>query len=1408
MFRFLKRCSRAGRWLVFSALVVQVHGKEPSLAAPHGIVAENRADLAGDAKNPLEIAWHQAIPLPGEFWHAVLGKDSLILDGRNFVLCLQREDGRTLWRANINIELGVAPVQCGLLWVIALENGQLEGVDGVTGQTIWTKEFSAPIVSIVGEANHVVVVGRDSSIWMIESATGGILWRKENAGAASIPPVLAGDGLCVVARKGGVVACTDHDGNESWSRQLDSNSVVCLAAEGDEVFAITWNHTVWSMDARTGEVRWKRGAGRSMPIPPVSLEIAAVGSNHLFIQAFLGKLFVLSRATGELRFVGELGGTLSIHPLVQPDQVIFVTPQGYGSLMPFDTQWEVLFDRVSLPTNSTIIATAGSHALLRWADGGLALARVHLQSAGPYQEHFPGSAKLLLGMAMTAAIVGVLLAGSVTFAATGRPRIPSTQITSLLLLALLAGVGTLCVVTGRMGWLILCHDPPRSWVSVGMAAALFSPVFCLCVVHLALWWQGRLPDRREGNPSNNPESMAVIRRLAGDMELPADTVERTVEATDGPFVSGASSRRFNLFLTHDLDQRALRACCGDRYLTAGLLRLVLAHELAHVRNGDVIFLPLLFAARQVLPWCFAVILVGSLLVDLFGPSVLVAQLAWGMAGIITIGGIAGWVLLTLALRERERLADATATLFVSPDTIKRLTETRPGDATSLPPLAAFLAGLKILFIHRKRILGFGANTTITTTDSPGWWQCWVQSFHDNMTPSEFEREVTGRSCDLVRKRHAVAEIFAKNWEAGVAAGVVAGLLLGAFAHFVAMDFYERLLQLRGAPTNPLITGFLKAYPLWTHEQAQSIGWNVARTLAPLVSGMLLVGTALLPWRDIVRKVRSEGKEAVCGSLAVLFLSLIVAEIIFGMTAPDNFQFPSFPMLRVSAVSLWFWSAVAALLFGGLLVVRPFLGQRQRQTLLESLGILALVMFGGALCWSLLGGLSVSGRLLWTLALILIPSVLLTAWPLRRFITYVDYPDEGIRFIRVFGVGRLFCNRLGGQFVYSRHFLPWLSGQAFVVFCLSALLLAVPLRNTMLKLDSARFALARTDRIQMARLTEDAPNDIRADSGKFSKQFFPLLAEYYIFDPNGPRPSTWLGLGTLTFAGLLGLCASGLQTLLVRRKYRRVPVHAGPLVELFETLELPTVQRQFKPHLDAALKRVGSHVKGEAGEPLLNRTCRVMECADRLDLKFEQQQKMLDWVLACKGPRGGFGPERQVTLQHTAGALRMLRQLNVGLEFDRDIHERWLRKILAECWRKRAMMPPSDWLTAVGLIVEGLERIEGALPKLTRLKRLGQGFVQASFRLWQASEQSTLDTRYLVAVLSVWKCSARSISAKVQPAWLPSWESRLSSLHPETALRELADSVMLLSKLFPEVYKQRPSVVQLADNLEKSWQAVR
>jgi hypothetical protein len=141
-------------------------------------------------------------------------------------------------------------------------------------------------------------------------------------------------------------------------------------------------------------------------------------------------------------------------------------------------------------------------------------------------------------------------------------------------------------------------------------------------------------------------------------------------------------------------------------------------------------------------------------------------------------------------------------------------------------------------------------------------------------------------------------------------------------------------------------------------------------------------------------------------------------------------------------------------------------------------------------------------------------------------------------------------------------------------------------------------------------------------------------------------------------------------------------------------------------------------------------------------------------------------------------------------------------------RQRQTMAASAWLEAVGLVVEGLEQIEEGCQRLTRLTRLGRSLLREAFRLWQASEQSTRDTRHLVMLFSVWKHAARAISVELQQTWLPTWEKHLASLHPETELKELAESVRLVSQLFPDNYGQRASVVQVADNLEKHWRTAR
>jgi hypothetical protein len=1333
---------------------------------------------------------------------AVLGTETLLLGGRDFVVCLQRDTGREQWRHNMEVEPAVNPVQSGGNWLLAGPSGAVSALDAAAGQMAWAKEFSAPIKFLVGNEKHVVVVESDATVSLLKSATGEILWQKKSSAPIALPPILAATDVCIVAHDKNLMGYRIEDGATVWHREIGPKPIESLASGSNDIFAVMWDHAIWSLNAQTGDLRWTSSPGDALLLSGTAVQVLAVTDPHLLVYSHRGRLSALSRATGELRAISDFKYSPGVPCLIEPEAVILVKEEKGRSLVAFDAQTEIVFDLTNLPVDSTVLGGEGAQLLLLNGSGELALANVRYRPPNPHMEMFSDNRKLWSDLVPAIGISVTLVVGAIIFAAAGRARIPSTQMTSLLLLALLICVVALCVISARMGWLILTQATPRSLPAMSAAAALFGPAICLLVGHLAVWWRVLRLGGSNGSAMSNPESRKVIRRLVRDMDLPADTVNRVVEANDGPSVLGLSRRRFKILLPRDLDERALRACGGDPQSAGCLLRLVMAHELAHVRNGDVWFIPLLTSIRRIFPWCLGIIVISSFLAEALAARERAILLTRVLVGMMALGGVSLWVLLKLALHERERLADATATLFVSPESVARLVQSTADCGTTPPRLGAFLLGLRLRLTNRRRFLGFDA----ALDEKDRLWRHWLTLLvRKSNTIAEFQRELAARSDALRQKRHAVGRFFDSNWQAVVPAGIVAGLLLAAFAHFVVADFFACLLQFGGGTGDAVAAGFLEAYRIWTHEQDQSLGWNVARTLAPLVAGMLLAGTAFLPWRDAARQVGSASHHALNSGLKALLLALIVAAVVFELTAPSRFPFPSFPRLQVSASGLWLSSAAAALLFAPLLVIRSLTGHT-RQILLEALLVLLLVAAGGLVCFCLLKGLSTVGRLVWTLALILIPSLLLLAGPFRWLMADEDYREESIRCVRVFGFSRVFCNRLGGEVGLTRQSLLWFSLHAVSVFCLPGLLLAVPVRHALLEWDTQRFKLFRLRNIELAQFIEEAPNRLQVSRTEVAGQLLPLWAERSIYDPAGARPSTWLGMGALSIGSVLGLGVAGSSALVVRRKAKQALASAGAMAELFERLELPLAQSRFSLRLREALNGIDSYLTGKTRTPLLTRTCRVLECAACLRLGGERQLEMLAWVLKCQLPSGGFGLGQAATLQHTVAALRTLRRSNPSGGFTPSLHERWLRQILAECWRKRLALAPPRWLEAVGLTLEGLEQIEGGAQKLARLKRLGRGFVETALRSWQLSGRSPQNARCLAKVFSAWRPLASSACTEFQQAWLSAWERKLATLHPETRLKELADSVVLLSDLFPVSWARRASVVQIADNLEKYWRA--
>ena len=265
--------------------------------------------------------------------------------------------------------------------------------------------------------------------------------------------------------------------------------------------------------------------------------------------------------------------------------------------------------------------------------------------------------------------------------------------------------------------------------------------------------------------------------------------------------------------------------------------------------------------------------------------------------------------------------------------------------------------------------------------------------------------------------------------------------------------------------------------------------------------MLLAGTVLLPWRDAARRVRLPRQLPLRASIAFLVLACVTAGIVFDWVSTGRNPFLGFPALRVSSIWLWFWSIAAALFFAVSLVIRTR-AWRTGTIVVETCFVLSLAGSGAVGCWWLLAELSDYGRVMWTMALILTLSVVIAAGLFRRFLAQEDDRDESIRIIRVLGWKRLFCNRWGGELRLTRQYALWLAAFSLVTFPAPGLLLSLPLKQSLLEVDSARYEVARLHSLKLARLVEEGPDRIPANRAAYAREFFPALVERRVFDAAG------------------------------------------------------------------------------------------------------------------------------------------------------------------------------------------------------------------------------------------------------------------------------------------------------------------
>jgi len=195
----------------------------------------------------------------------------------------------------------------------------------------------------------------------------------------------------------------------------------------------------------------------------------------------------------------------------------------------------------------------------------------------------------------------------------------------------------------------------------------------------------------------------------------------------------------------------------------------------------------------------------------------------------------------------------------------------------------------------------------------------------------------------------------------------------------------------------------------------------------------------------------------------------------------------------------------------------------------------------------------------------------------------------------------------------------------------------------------------------------------------------------------------------------------------------------------------------------------------------------------------------DWTMRCQCVAGGFSPTPGLAANplHTASALRAFRVTGQIATVETRSHAKWLGLALKRLCGPDSLPGPSDWLLQARLIVEAIRNLDCEFEfGIDYPERV----MAAAVLRWRQSRRTVKDTVHLLQIMAGIETLNHPIATDLRNTWLPPHERSLASMKPEASLARIADLIEVMSLLLPEVFRDRASVHQVADNLSRTWGA--
>ncbi|MBB1268142.1 outer membrane protein assembly factor BamB [Shewanella sp. SR44-3] len=241
----------------------------------------------------------------------VAARNKVFVGGESGLLvALNADDGATVWSVVAGGELLSAPTIAEDVVVVNTSKGSFEAYNIDDGTKLWSYEMQLPKLTLRGtssasyEAGGFFLGTADGKIAVVVKKNGQAAWEQSiyaptggneftRMADVDMTPLISGDNLFAVSYNGNLVSMEMRSGRTIWTRKYSSFNE--LASAGLSLYLVDDRSRVYAVDKRNGLELWSNSSLKNR-----ELTSPAVVGEYLIVGDFEGYLHFISRESGEV----------------------------------------------------------------------------------------------------------------------------------------------------------------------------------------------------------------------------------------------------------------------------------------------------------------------------------------------------------------------------------------------------------------------------------------------------------------------------------------------------------------------------------------------------------------------------------------------------------------------------------------------------------------------------------------------------------------------------------------------------------------------------------------------------------------------------------------------------------------------------------------------------------------------------------------------------------------------------------------------------------------------------------------------------------------------------------------------------------------------------------------------------